>query len=242
MGGGHSFIEALGTNGTGAVSITEIFGISVVASILIVVLFKFIAGVLAMSCGVPCGVFIPMLAIGAGVGAVFSLSFQKLGMSADFGDYLVIISMAVFFTTVVKAPITGIVMVFELTGQFTNFLPALIGIAVGYLIGMLFKTEAIYEKSLEGFIAEEKLYENIRKIRVSAVVQAHSRADGTNIRTIIWPTNGLVVQVITEDGKVNVPDGETVMRAGETIVFECETDSEEELQEYIYGITGKPER
>ena len=150
--------------------------------------------------------------------------------------------MAVFFTTVVKAPITGIVMVFELTGQFTNFLPALIGIAVGYLIGMLFKTEAIYEKSLEGFIAEEKLYENIRKIRVSAVVQAHSRADGTNIRTIIWPTNGLVVQVITEDGKVNVPDGETVMRAGETIVFECETDSEEELQEYIYGITGKPER
>ena len=242
MGGGHSFIEALGTNGTGAVSITEIFGISVVASIIIVVLFKFIAGVLAMSCGVPCGVFIPMLAIGAGVGAVLSLSFQKLGMSADFGDYLVIISMAVFFTTVVKAPITGIVMVFELTGQFTNFLPALIGIAVGYLIGMLFKTEAIYEKSLEGFIAEEKLYENIRKIRVSAVVQAHSRADGTNIRTIIWPTNGLVVQVITENGKVNVPDGETVMRAGETIVFECETDSEEELQEYIYGITGKPER
>ena len=242
MGGGHSFIEAIGTLGTGNIDLERVFGISVIATLILVVLFKFLAGVMAMGCGVPCGVFIPMLAVGAGIGAIISLLFQKMGMSPAFSDYLVIICMSVFFTTIVKAPITGIVMVFELTGQFTNFLPALLGIAIGYLISMLFKTEAIYEKNLEGFIADEKIYENFKKIQVSVTVRHGSKADGTSIRSIIWPTNGLVVQVIDADGKVNVPDGETVLHCGETVVFECETDSEEELTEYLYSVVGKPEK
>ena len=242
MGGGHSFIDALGTSGTGSISITKIFGLSIAISLIIIVVFKFLASILAMGCGVPCGVFIPMLAIGAGIGALLSLLFGKMGMESAFGDYLVIICMSVFFVTIVRAPITGVVMVFELTGQFTNFLPALLGIAIGYLISMIFKTEPIYEKCLTAFIAEEKLYENVKKERVTVTVQRDSRADYTQVRTIIWPANGLIVQVIKADGSVIVPDGETLMKAGDKIVFECETNSVEDLYDYLYGIVGKPEK
>ncbi len=241
MGGGHSFIEALGTNGTGEIEIESIFGISIVASILIVFIFKYIAGVLAMGCGVPCGVFIPMLAMGAGLGGILAIAFMKMGMAPEFCDCFIIICMSVFFTTIVKAPITGIVMVFELTGQFTNFLPVLLGVAIGYLISMLFKLEPIYEKNLEGFISEEKLYEKVRKERVTVTVQPHSKADMNKVRSIIWPTNGLVVEVTTTDGAVIVPDGEYMLKAGDTFVFECETDSLEELYGYLYAIVGKPE-
>ncbi len=241
MGGGHSFLESLATGGTGEITVGTIFGLSVLVSIIIIVVIRFITAALAMGCGVPCGVFIPMLAIGAGIGALLSLVFQRLGMSGSFGDYLVIICMSVFFTTVVKAPITGIVMVFELTGQFTNFLPALLGIAIGYLIGIFFKTESIYEKFLSMFIVEEKLAEKVVKERVSVVVQPDSKADGNKVRTVIWPTNGLVVELITTDGGKIVPDGETIMHAKETIVFECETDSREELLGYLYDIVGKPD-
>lgn len=239
-GGGHSLIDALGSDGTGSISVTKVFGASVAVSLIIIVLIRFIAAVLNMGCGVPCGVFIPMLAIGAGVGALLSMLFQKGGMSAEYGDYLVIICMSVFFTAIVKAPITGIVMVFELTGQFTNFLPALLGIAAGYLISRLFKTEPIYEKNLQMFIAEEKLYENVKKERVAVVVQPDSTADGARVRAVIWPTNGLVVELITADGRKTVPDGETIISAGETLVFECETASREELFKYLYEIVGKP--
>lgn len=240
MGGGHSFIEALGTHGTGEIKIESVFGISIVASLFIVFLFKYIAGVLAMGCGVPCGVFIPMLAMGAGLGAILSLGFMQMGMDAAFCDYLIIICMAVFFTTIVKAPITGIVMVFELTGQFTNFLPVLLGVAIGYLISMLFRLEPIYEKNLDAFIVEEKLYENVKKERVTVTVQPHSKADMTQVRAIIWPTNGLVVEVVTAAGVTIVPDGEYTFKAGDTLVFECETDNVEELYGYLYGIVGKP--
>ena len=125
--------------------------------------------------------------------------------------------------------------------QFTNFLPVLIGVALGYLISMLFKVEPIYEKNLDMFIEEEKLYENVKKERISLTVQPHSKADGEKVRAIIWPTNGLVVEVTKPDGSVIVPDGEYVFSAGDRLIFECETDDVDELYSYMYGIVGKPE-
>ncbi len=238
IGGGHSFISAL-ASGDGAIEVEKVFGISVALSLVIIVVIRFIAAAMNMACGVPCGVFIPMLAVGAGIGALLSLLFQKMGMNGAYSDYIVIICMSVFFTAIVKAPITGVVMVFELTGQFTNFLPALLGIAVGYLVSMLFKVQPIYERNLEEFIETEKIYVNVRKEKVSLLITPDSKADGAKIRALIWPTNGLVVQIIEPDGKITVPDGETVMHAGSTLVFECETTSREELINYLVSIVGK---
>ena len=236
LGGGHSFIDALSSGGSGEINV---FGAGLIASLVIIVVIRFITATLTMGCGVPCGVFIPMLAIGAGLGAILAELFKLCGMDAVYSDYLIIICMAAFFTCIVKAPITGIVMVFELTGQFVNFLPALLGIGLGYLVGMAFKTEAIYEKNLEQYIADEKLYEKIKKVRLELKIKADSKADGSAVRKIVWPTNGLVVAVIKEDGTETVADGETVLRAGEGIIFECETDDEKELMDYMRSIVGK---
>ena len=240
IGGGHDFIQSLATNGTGEFDIERVFGISVLASLFIIVVIRFITSVLSMGCGVPCGVFIPMLAVGAGLGAILSLLFQKCGMDLAYSDYLVIICMAAFFTCIVKAPITGIVMVFELTGQFSNFLPALIGIFIGYLVGMLFKTEAIYEKNLEQYIQDNKIAERFKKERVHVFIRENSKADGKLVRAVVWPSNGLVVELIHTDGTQTVPDGETELKAGDELVFECETDDVDELMDYLYSIVGKP--
>ncbi|MDE6667206.1 MAG: chloride channel protein [Clostridia bacterium] len=241
-GGGHSFIDALATEGSGEIGGISVFGLGLIISLVIIVVIRFITAVMTMGCGVPCGVFIPMLAIGAGLGAILSLLFQMGGMDPKYGDYLIIICMAAFFTCIVKAPITGMVMVFELTGQFVNFLPALLGVAIGYLVGLLFKTEAIYEKNLEQYIADEKLYEKVKKVRLELKVMLNSKADGAAVRKIVWPTNGLVVGVIKEDGAQSVADGETVLHAGESIIFECETDDEKELLDYMYSIVGKQKK
>lgn len=239
LGGGHLFIDHLATGGTGEIKIESVFGASLLVSLLIIVAIRFITAVLSMGCGMPCGVFIPMLAIGAGIGAVLSVLFQSGGMGSEYGDYLVIICMAAFFTCIVKAPITGIVMVFELTGQFKNFLPAMIGVAVGYTVGALFRTEAIYEKNLSLFIQEEKIYEKIKKICISLTVQSGSKACGKPVRETVWPSNGLVVNRISPDGTHSVPDGESVLNAGDIIEFQCETDDEKELRDYLYAVVGK---
>lgn len=239
LGGGHSFIEALATGGTGGIDVTRVFGLSVAASLIIIVIIRFVTAALTMGCGVPCGVFIPMLAIGAGIGGILSLAFQKGGMGGEYSDYLVIICMAAFFTCIVKAPVTGIVMVFELTGQFANLIPAVIGVAIGYLVGMLFRTEGIYEKNLAQYIKDENIYASFKKVRVRLTVMPQSRAENRKIRQIIWPANGLVVERVTAKGETSVPDGETVLLSGDKLVFECETDSEKELSDYLFEIVGK---
>ena len=239
MGGGRNFIESVGTSGTGVLGLESVLGASLLASLAIILILRFVTAVLAMGAGVPCGVFIPMLAIGAAVGAFLSQLFVKAGMNPACCDYLVIICMAAFFTCVVKAPITGLVMIFELTGNFVNLLPALMGVALGYIVGFAFRTEPIYEKCLGIYIEEEKLYEKVKKERVTVKVLSGSRADGATVRSIIWPTNGLVLEHILEDGTALVADGETVLHGGESIVFECETDDIKELYEYLYAIVGK---
>lgn len=242
LGGGHSFIHSIATGGTGAIAISEVFGAGLLGSLVIITVIRFVMATLTMGCGVPCGVFIPMLSVGAGCGAILSVLFQCAGLNAACGDYFVIICMAAFFTCVVKAPVTGIVMVFELTGQFVNFLPALLGIVIGHIVGLLFKTEAIYEKSLAGYIEEEQIYKNFKKVRFTLVIAQGAKAVGTAIRRLVWPSNGLVVSRISADGTQSVPDGETVLGAGETIVFECETDDDKEVMEYLVAIVGKQQK
>lgn len=238
MGGGHSFIQALATGGTGEISISQIFGIGVLATIIIITIIKFITASLAMSIGVPCGVFIPMLAVGAGLGGVLSIIFTGWGMNAALTDYFVIICMAVFFTSIVRAPITGIVMIFELTGQFTNFLPALIGIAIGYLISFLMNLTPIYERSLKEIAATQVVKGELKKITFVLNVQANSYADGKTIRSIIWPVGGLVTEKISGDTSI-VPSGRTTLEAGDTIVFSCMTQDEEQVRTYLEDLVGE---
>ena len=240
LGGGHSFIEALTTQGgLKEISVGGVFGLSLIASLIIIVIIRFITAVMTMGCGVPCGVFIPMLAIGAGIGAILSQLFQMAGMPAACGDYFVIICMAVFFTCIVKAPITGIVMVFELTGSFANMLPAILGIAIGFIVGHLFKTEPIYEKNLHGYIAEEGLYSGVEKMSFTLRIAEGAKIAGMTVRDVIWPTNGLVVSRITPDGAAAVPDGETVLHENDSIVFEFETDSADDTAKYLESLAGK---
>ncbi len=239
MGGGHSFIQALGSGASEEeTSALSVFGLGLAASLIIIVLLRFITCLANMSCGVPCGVFIPMLSVGAGIGAILSILFRQWGMNEEFSDMLIIICMSVFFTTCVKAPVTGIVMIFELTGQFSNLLPAIISVAVAYIISRIFRMKPIYDKALEEFIEDENLYEKQQKYRFTLKIMPESAIDGNSVRSIIWPTNSLVVALRRPDGSSIVPDGETVINAGDVIDIECETSDEAELRDYLAELAG----
>lgn len=240
MGGGHSFIEALGSNGTGEMEFAGILGLGVTVSLLLVLLLRFLAGVFNMGASVPCGAFVPMLALGAGAGAVLSVLFQKCGLSGESSDYLIIICMAVFFTVFARAPITGLFMIFELTGQMTNPLPALAGIAIGYAVPTLLKMQPGYERILNQFIESESKLEKAVEVRIEAVVQADSEADGVKIGKLVWPSGGMVVDLVRADGSPAVANGSTVLHAGDRIIFECMTDNEMMLREYLYDLIGQP--
>lgn len=240
MGGGHNFIHSLATGGTGRIEGISVFGAGIIASLAIIVALRFILMALYMGCGVPCGVFIPMLAVGAGLGALLSSLFVQAGMDAAYTDYIVIICMSVFFTSFVRAPITGLFMVFELTGQFANLLPALLGVVIASLVAEVCRTEPGYEKNLHGFIRDEGFADREKPVRVTVTVRPRSLADGGRIKSIIWPSGGLVVAIRLPDGTQVIPSGNTKLDAGQQLDFECRADDPDEVLDYLYGIVGRP--
>ncbi len=235
MGGGHELIQSLGSLSEG---VEAVFSSPLWATLLIVLVLKFIISIVNMGAGVPCGVFIPMLAVGACLGALLSLLCVKMGMDPAYADAVIMISMAAFFTTVVKAPITAIVMVVELTWSFTFLTPVILGVAVGYLIGDVFRTEPIYDKLLDGILEEQRAKAPLKKLTVKLCVQKGSPADGRAVRDILWPSDALVVGLFRGDKRL-VPDGETVLVEGDIVFVHGEASDTEAYTKTLASTVGE---
>lgn len=241
MGGGHNVIEALGTHGGGDFAVSLRFASPVIVALIVVCILKFVASVANMGCGVPCGVFIPMLATGACMGGIVSFIAQQCNMPAAYSDIIVMICMATFFTTVVKAPLTSIVMVFELTGSFsiTMLLPTMVGVALGYVIGKVFGTKAIYDVLLEGFIETDGVAVGGKKERFVLSVCPDSPAVGKEVHDLLLPWSTVITSVKRNDDENIVPSGETELHGGDVISVETETNDRQATQAELETIFGK---
>lgn len=242
MGGGHALIEALGTSG--GERMTELvspFGWGVAVTLAVALACKFIACIVNMSAGVPCGAFIPMLAIGAGMGALQSMLFcEAFGFDPQYSDLLVLICMAAFFTCVVRAPITGIVMVFELTWSFTSLLPVVVGVAVGYMVGNIAGTEPIYEALLADVVKERTPKGLKVNVKERLTVCRYSIVEGLAIKDVLWPA-GTAVRGIVRGNKSHAPDAEFVLRAGDVVDIVSETPDPDGVRRELKLIFGENE-
>lgn len=222
-GGGQHLIQSLGSKGEGVASL---FGSPIVVTLLIIALLKGIATCLNLGAGVPCGIFIPVIAIGACVGAALNEAWLAMGMSAEYCDLMIMICAAAFFSTVLKAPITSIVMICEFTWSFSPLLPVFIGVTIGYIIGDLSRSDDAYEALIEEEEREE-LASLQTEERYEVVVASGSLADGKEIRGILWPTGARVVSII-RDGQSVLPEGKTVLQTGDILTIIMKTTGREE--------------
>jgi NhaP-type Na+/H+ and K+/H+ antiporter len=182
--------------------------------------FKFIITGANMGAGVPCGAFIPMLAIGACIGAMLNMLWVELGMDPKYCDLLVMVCMSAFFTAIVKAPITGVVMVCELTWSFSYLLPVVIGVAIGYVIGDIARTDSIYEELLELFVVEQEIGKDDVRETFTLTVAEGALAEKRELRAVLWPA-GVRVQELIRGGVSHIPDGETELQAGDVLIIVC---------------------
>lgn len=240
MGGGHALIEAIGTRGgERGIEVGSVFSSPLTITLLIILVLKFISSLLNIACGVPCGVFIPMLAIGATIGALSSTLFtEAFGMNPAYGDLIVMICMATFFTCIVRAPVTGIVMVVELTGSFTSLLPVTLGVAIGYMVGEIAGTEPIYEVLLKQVIKESGITSELRIVGETLVVEEDSIVEGKELKELLLPA-GTGVQRILRGEKELVLSADTVVRAGDVLTFESRTADPDATLRELRLLTGQ---
>jgi CIC family chloride channel protein len=126
---------------SGMVSATLVLG---------VFLLRFALGPLSYAAGTPGGLFAPILVLGSQSGFLFgSLCAQWVPAVAAHQTALAIAGMVAFFTAVVRAPVTGIILVIEMTASFTLLLPMLSACFAAMLVTNLLGNAPIYDSLRE---------------------------------------------------------------------------------------------
>ncbi len=235
MGGGHAFIETLGS--LASEETPTLFGMPIIYTLAAVLVMKAFITVLNMGASVPCGTFIPMLAIGACIGALTSEVWISLGMSEESKDIIIMICMASFFATVVKAPITAVIMVVEMTHSFTPLLSVIIGVSIGYFIGDIARTDSIYETLLEQIVEESDQKVKKQSVQFTFTAMPLSIAIGREIRDVLWPNNARVTKII-RNGEAVFPSADTVISEGDELTFNCLTDNPKIIEDDLRNILG----
>lgn len=102
-------------------------GMIIFYPLLIILCLRFIATILCFGSGAPGGVFSPTIALGAIIGVMFGMIAQPIFPQYDI-ELLscAVLGMAGLFAATIRAPLTGIIIVMEMTGSFVLILPLII--------------------------------------------------------------------------------------------------------------------
>jgi chloride channel protein, CIC family len=121
-------------------------GSETVGIISVVFLVRFALGAVSYAALTPGGLFAPMLVLGAQLGFLYgtvcSYWFPTVTPNTT---SLAVVGMAAFFTAVVRAPITGIVLTIEMTSSFTMLLPMLAACFAAMAVPTLLRDAPIYD-------------------------------------------------------------------------------------------------
>ncbi|HWJ74283.1 MAG TPA: H(+)/Cl(-) exchange transporter ClcA [Kaistia sp.] len=111
---------------------------------------RFVLGAVSYAAGTPGGLFAPILVLGAelglGVGLVASTFLPDFGVDPR---GFALVGMAAFFTGVVRAPLTGLVLVAEMTASTTLLVPMLGATFCAMLVTTVLGNPPIYDSLRE---------------------------------------------------------------------------------------------
>jgi CIC family chloride channel protein len=134
MGVGYDYVEKV------------LNGDMVIRIVALLVVLKIVATALCYASGNAGGIFGPSLFIGAMIGgSVGSVAHALLpGHTAGPGAYA-LVGMGTAFAGIVRTPLTSVIMVFEVTRDYTIIVPLMISNLIAFFISYKLQKEPIYE-------------------------------------------------------------------------------------------------
>ena len=107
----------------------------------------FILTVVAAGSGAPGGLFAPSLILGSSLGYLVGLWQWDIVAIGEPSSYA-LAGMGAFFCAVSRAPITAVVIIFEITTDFNLVLPLMIATVVSYLVSESISSGSLYDELL----------------------------------------------------------------------------------------------
>ena len=227
--GGHFMMDMLGV------------AIPSLGVLLLLLLLKFLFSMFSFSSGAPGGIFLPILVLGAYIGAVFgSLAVPYFGWQHDLIYRFIIISMAGFFAATVRSPITGIVLLAEMSGSTESLVAMIIVSLIAYVVPTLLGNDPIYE-SLYDRLLLGKNREYVKKpskhVLSEYLVPLDCNYINFKIKDIPFPKNAIVVSII-RNGKYIIADENFAINYADQIQILSDVNDYPYIREEIEELFG----
>ena len=140
MGGGHKLVEYLNEPNL------------VLSTLVLLFILKLLISCVSFGSGAAGGIFFPLLILGSLIGASVGKIAIMCGVPSEYFMNFIIMAMAAYFSAIVRAPITGIVLIAEMSGTLKMLLPISLVSFVSYYVANLLHSEPIYESLLTNLL------------------------------------------------------------------------------------------
>lgn len=215
------------------------------AAVLFLLVGKYFFTCVCFSSGAPGGTLLPLVIMGSLVGALMGMCVVGYaGMPFSYLNNFILLGVAGMFAASVRAPVTAVVLCFELTGTLDNLLAATAVSLVAYVTANMLKVDPFYEHLLGGLLIQQPPpADGVRdkakghKVLHTHVVGVGSIAEGKAIADVPWPEDILVV-TIDRAGMHIVPEGATVLQALDELLFIMDEEGEAETEKLLHDICG----
>ena len=216
-------------------------GVLPLGTIAALLLGKYAFTTLCFGSGAPGGTLFPLCVMGSLCGALFAVAATNcMGLPGIFVTNFIVLGIGGLFASVVRAPVTAVVLAFELTGSLDALLSVSIVSIIAYVTANLLHVDPFYEHLFARLIGAQPVGPRAggpqkaggdatacpggtsshtdEKILQTHVVGAGSQAEGRLVRDVSWP-HGARIVIIERAGQEVLPTGDTRLEASDSLVF-----------------------
>ncbi|MCT8975419.1 ClC family H(+)/Cl(-) exchange transporter [Clostridium sp. CX1] len=228
LGGGHELVISL---------IEKSFMLKFLIVLLVI---KFAFSMISFGSGAPGGIFFPLLVLGALIGIVYvKILIYAFGFDSNYINNFIILGMAGYFTAIVRAPITGSILITEMTGSFTHLLSLSTVAIIAYIVADLLKSKPVYESLLERILNNNNHHNIVKDSKAKNIIEIpvhHGCSlEGKEIKQFNWPQKCLLVAIKRGEKEI-IPKGDTIIYAGDyLVVLINEEDRAEITKTLVYA-------
>jgi len=136
-------------------------------------LLKTVATSLTVESGGDGGIFAPSMFVGAFTGFVFAHGLNLTGLVHLNEPNFIAAGMCGVFTSVMRAPMTGIFLIAEVTGGYILLIPLMIVSAISFFAARYFEPYSVYTKALaeRHMLFEDRDHAILQRITVAAILE-----------------------------------------------------------------------
>lgn len=214
------------TLGGGNHLITSLTSISPsLIALMAILVVRFVFSIMAYGSGLPGGIFLPILTLGALIGAVYVMALHQIGlMPLVFLPNFIIYAMAGYFAGIGKAPFTAILLITEMVGSLSHLMPLAVVSLIAYLTVDLLHGAPIYESLLHRLVPELLERPSGKQDRIEVPVLEGSSLVDHAVREFSWPANSLLISIRHGENEI-IPNGDSIIKVGDTLIVTTQHDN-----------------